>query len=679
MTIAKDFAAKLSVAFVAAAMIVSAYAPAAQAQTTEELQEMINQLLEQVAALQASTGQGGTSVASGVCPYTWTRDLSSGSKGADVMKLQQFLNASADTRVAASGAGSVGAETEFYGPATAAAVSKMQVTYRADILSPANLVNPTGYFGPSSRAKANSLCTTAPVVDTEDGDTTDEEEDDNGSMTLQGEGILDSYDIQDADDTDIQEGANDEVIAELTFEATDGDLELNRIYMTIAGVNTPTDNDPWDVFETFSLWVDGDMIAEFDASDEDEYTDTTSTSAEFRFSNLGLVLPEDEEVEVLVAATINNNIDDAGIDASWEISVDEVRTFDADGVADNDSSTGDMNGSSVADAVGFDIVVEGDGEELRFSTASNNPDATDIIVDLDSKTNGVTILEYDIEARDNDIELNTLFVKVTTSAASSSMVIDDIALEIDGQTFDAENSPSTVGNVTTFEFDIDGDITIDDGDEVTVAVVVDLRSQESSNNVDRYSNGTTIEADVTTVERDLTDAEGSDDITDLSGTADGESHTLVAEGIVVPVDEVVVSADASGDQDQFGEFSIEFDVTAIEGTFYINDLATTTAGNATALLGGVQFAIEGGTATAVSATLSSTGDEATDGAFEISDGETETFTLDVTFTAVAGAQFRVVLQEVWYSADDDGENADPYLTVPASDFRTGYKQVNLAI
>ena len=103
------------------------FAPAARAQSSEELQAMINTLLAQIAALQGQVGQGGTSVASGICPYTWTRDLNVGASGADVMKLQQFLNANADTRVAASGAGSVGAETEFYGPATAAAVSKFKL------------------------------------------------------------------------------------------------------------------------------------------------------------------------------------------------------------------------------------------------------------------------------------------------------------------------------------------------------------------------------------------------------------------------------------------------------------------------------------------------------------------------------------------------------------------------
>jgi hypothetical protein len=209
MTIAKDFASKAAIAFVALAMALSMFAPAAQAQSSEDLQKMINDLLTQIASLQSQVGQGSTSVASGVCPYTWTRDLNVGATGADVMKLQQFLNADLDTRVSASGAGSVGMETEYYGPATAAAVSKMQVKYRSEVLSPAGLVNPTGYFGPSTRAKANSVCSTPVVVppvvvpgdDTDDEDMTDDEDED---MTLGGEASLDNFELNDADETDVE-------------------------------------------------------------------------------------------------------------------------------------------------------------------------------------------------------------------------------------------------------------------------------------------------------------------------------------------------------------------------------------------------------------------------------------------------------------------------------------------
>lgn len=144
--IAHNVVAKLTVAFVTVAMLL-ALAPSAKAATAEEMQQMINDLLAQVAALQG--GMGGSTSGAAMCPYTWTRTLTSGATGMDVMKLQQFLNSDADTRVSASGVGSAGMETEYYGPATAAAVSKFQTKYRSDILSPAGLVNPTGTFGPA--------------------------------------------------------------------------------------------------------------------------------------------------------------------------------------------------------------------------------------------------------------------------------------------------------------------------------------------------------------------------------------------------------------------------------------------------------------------------------------------------------------------------------------------------
>ncbi|MEK7109545.1 MAG: peptidoglycan-binding domain-containing protein [Patescibacteria group bacterium] len=88
--------------------------------------------------------------AAGVCPNTWVRQLQLGMSGADVMKLQQFLNTSAATQVAASGAGSPGSETSYFGGLTKAAVVKFQA---------ANGIDTVGRMGPQTMAKINSLCT----------------------------------------------------------------------------------------------------------------------------------------------------------------------------------------------------------------------------------------------------------------------------------------------------------------------------------------------------------------------------------------------------------------------------------------------------------------------------------------------------------------------------------------
>jgi hypothetical protein len=77
-----------------------------------------------------------------------TRDLQLGMNGNDVVMLQQFLNGNGYT-IAASGAGSSGNETIYFGSLTKSALAKWQ---KAHGVSPAS-----GYFGSITRAKMKSL------------------------------------------------------------------------------------------------------------------------------------------------------------------------------------------------------------------------------------------------------------------------------------------------------------------------------------------------------------------------------------------------------------------------------------------------------------------------------------------------------------------------------------------
>lgn len=85
----------------------------------------------------------------------FTRDLRVGMTGEDVFALQRYLNAHGFI-VAASGSGSVGNETMYFGPATRAALIRFQEAHAAQILVPAGLAAGTGYFGPSTRTFINS-------------------------------------------------------------------------------------------------------------------------------------------------------------------------------------------------------------------------------------------------------------------------------------------------------------------------------------------------------------------------------------------------------------------------------------------------------------------------------------------------------------------------------------------
>jgi len=87
----------------------------------------------------------------------FARALKVGMRGEDVRILQILLNTDAETRIVASGAGSPGNETDYFGPATKRALIKFQEKYRAEVLTPVGLTAGTGFFGEKTRAKASAL------------------------------------------------------------------------------------------------------------------------------------------------------------------------------------------------------------------------------------------------------------------------------------------------------------------------------------------------------------------------------------------------------------------------------------------------------------------------------------------------------------------------------------------
>ncbi len=322
---------------------------------------------------------------------------------------------------------------------------------------------------------------------------------------------------------------------------------------------------------------------------------------------------------------------------------------------------------------------------LKLSLSSSNPDATDIIVDTDADTNDVTIMVADVEAEDGDITLGKVVVKIETGVAKTTNVIDDVRVIINGQEFDAENVTGVgvplseskhvdaTETATWYVFDINEEVTIDGDTTEAMEVVVDLNDTDDGM---RYPNGTSIQASVTSVERDYWEAEGYDDLapSEFAGVAIGDVHSLVSKGILLPADGFSSEVDVLGQNENIGQFTLEFEVTAIEGDFYIAETATTSTNNVTH---GVAYIIEGSGSTDATASLSSTADEDVSGVFTVREGETETFTLTVTlYPEIAGA-YRVRLDKVWYTENSNGvTDALSYQPTPITSYRTPYANIN---
>jgi hypothetical protein len=483
---------------------------------------------------------------------------------------------------------------------------------------------------------------------------------------LQGEGDLDTFEIETADDDTVAEAAANAPIALLTLESRNGDIEISRMDISLVADNANDEKDPWDVFEDVSLWVDDTKVAELSVDNRSDFLNRTTGT--IRLLDLQLILEEDEEVEITIAASVQSSVDGAGSNANWSVSVDSLRFKDGKNVVTTDSSTGDLKQS-----VDFEIVERGDGEELKFKTGSNNPAEQTVIIDNSQRTNNVTILGYSIEALGGDIELDRLYVNVQTGTASFNDVVSDIRLKIGSNTFKKDNvvtSGSYNNSSVLVSFDIDKKVTIDEDDEKDVSVIVDFKAKTA------YANGETIFAQITSAERDMTQAEGADDVESFSGSIIGKVQTLIAEGVYVPTSGVKMTTKTFGTNSTIGEYTIEFTVNAVEDDFYITDQASTSSLNS---VGGVQYSVDttAGTPTSVSASLSSTAREDTNGVFTVREGQSEKFTLTVIVDAAVAGNHRVAINALRFSDNSDGVTSGATYTVtPVNNFRTTYQFIN---
>jgi Putative peptidoglycan binding domain len=175
----KLIALATGVAVALALMGAAAVAPAQASALTQTQIQAIVSLLSSFGADQATinnvtaalngqtttttTTTTGSTSSSASCPAL-TRDLSEGSTGSDVMALQQYLNSMASTQIAASGPGSPGMETQYFGSLTQAAVINLQTSWG---ITPA-----AGYVGPITRAAIASHCGNTTTTTTTTGTVT---------------------------------------------------------------------------------------------------------------------------------------------------------------------------------------------------------------------------------------------------------------------------------------------------------------------------------------------------------------------------------------------------------------------------------------------------------------------------------------------------------------------------
>ncbi len=621
--------------------------------TVAELQALLSQILAQLNALQP----GGS--ASSVCPYTWTRALGQGSSGVDVMRLQQYLNASPDTRLALSGAGSPGLETQYYGPITAAAVSKFQVKYRAQVLAPLSLVNPTGYFGPSSMAQANRLCVGGSTTPPPSG----------GGPLEGGAGSVSSVRlVPGITNEDVGEGQRDVSVLGLELRAEGSDIELNAVVVDFDQVNHTGNFDRY--ADEVSIWLNGEEYATVSASD---FTRSNSFRRTITLDR-GAIIRQGNVGELVVAVSGARNLDSSRVNDRWDVSVNSIRFGDALGASISDSQMSDLSRTMTfrefSSSAGLRLTIRGgdtDVNQARVIQVSNN-----------SRTSDVPVLSFRVDVEgSSDILVDRLSVNATTTGGTLNNIASAAYLYHEGRRIGSVNISGSGSTITFDNLNLD----LDSGDVHDFEVRMDFLAANGTN----YQSGATIDVDVLASNRDdwrLEDERGDNvSLSDRRGSASADAHTLQTEGaglsfVSATTREVYNSSNPSA---SYGEFRAVVDVRAVGNTIYVPQTAVRSSSASTA--GGLTYYFENSSGGEYAAGVGSqsftriSGGSVQGGFVRIDEGQTARFELVATLNPEAFGQYRVQIVSVGWN--DTASSPDSTMSAtPSANFRTGLQVIS---
>jgi len=657
----------------------------ANAQTAEELQAQIAQLQAMIAQLTSqlgttSTTTTGTTSIPAVCSgITFTRNLTIGSRGADVKCLQALLNQDPATQLAATGAGSPGQETDYFGPITKAAVIKFQEKYASEVLTPLGLTKGTGYVGNATIAKLNSILSSASVVPTTPTYTPtptpepytppvtgeEEEEEEEEEELSGGEGEVRNFEVLgDPSDEELEEGDSNHKVLGVSFEADGSDLKLNRVKVYFGKKDGDGSYRPWSYFKKVSLYLGDEKIAEKDA-DQDNWSEYSASSVglsnkgySMTFTGLNEIIREGDEAELYVAVTANDDIDSKNENTVWKVWIPE-------------------NGIRFTDAAGLNVYNDTEADEtftvqestnatvkLSYETSENGNRVVD--VDDQTSTDNVEVLRFKIQSKNNESLLTDLKVNIETDAktdgaSDASNLVSRLKL-YKGNTLVKTKTVSSEATSVTFD---SIDLTLPEDSKETFTIKADFKAMGT----DKKYEGSYIK--LTIGKSDLTVENNSGDIistSGISGTVTGGKIYAFASGIGAIANETkaegTTGALGAGDMGQ-ATFYIKFTVTAFDDDIYIpvnvneTGVATTTDG--------FVYELNPSNVTkdkvTLSATISRGGNISKVGNYyKISDGGSGSFTLKVTAVANASnlnGNATVKMDTIKWTTDNPLEESSP--------------------
>lgn len=560
------FVKKILVSALAVTVLATvAMPPTAQAQTAAELQVQINALLAQIAALQAqlagATGGGG--IAGIPAGFTFTQNLGQGSSGVDVTHVQHLLNSNPATQVASSGAGSPGQETQFFGPLTAAAVSQFQNIYASEILAPLGLTSGTGFFGASSRAKANKLVAVAPAPAPTPTPTptpgTPAPSPTPGISTPGVEGSLIVTIASSPASGAILNIGETEAVTGVDVKATGSDVLVSRL-------DVEFDTRPYLYISEMTV-SDGTTSKTIAVTQSNSTEVTVGTKYSVRVDGLSILVPKDTTKKFTVTVKAVSGL------PVGTTTKDLVLTFIANAVRGTDGAGLTQTGPTASLATRTITVQEPTTADLELTAHADNPKARPIMVSDTAETNGVTLAIFNLKAKNNDAILRN-FVFTDAGAGSSTL---NVVYLYDGSTL--LSSTSSLGTASSTLADIN--LTVPKDTTKILTLKADLKKADGN----FETSGGSVASSTITIEANKHSIDAEDATSFAVATVSGStvspgSARFYQKAPVLALATTTVSpltAPSGSATPQQAEVRVRVNVTATGGDIYIPKFSTTNA------------------------------------------------------------------------------------------------------
>jgi hypothetical protein len=492
-------------------------------------------------------------------------------------------------------------------------------------------------------------------------------------------------------ETDIAEGDSENVLG-FRIEAEDSDLKVSNVKVSLSndaynfssGTDFTTAGTGSKRLERYVDSVEILMGSKVVGSaDADEF----SKSGNLYTKNIVLddaVVREGstnkEYFYVRFVAADNIDTNDLAND-SWDVRVDDIRYEDGTGVVLTSTYT-----QTVDNSIDFTSLATSGDVKMKASKDSANPESGNVEVSDSASTSDVVMLKFKLKAEGTDMSFDSLKFTLNGSGATPAEAASEIAL-YDGS--DRLGDLSTLVEGTANTITLDDTYYIDEGDTVTFTVKAKINKIGTAT----FSQGEGLKVSLGALTGLIEAVDNGDAVTDLSGSATGETQYFYSEGINASnFSSSYTTTDDSG-LIKKQTYKVSFKLTAFGQTYYIpktvvrNVAATPVLGAANAAAAillnpanGLGYSIETSAgalseaAVIASSASSLTSSATTSGAyFEIPDGETESFNLTVELddSGTTAGFYHVQLGQVLYDTDTTpADTSAVYTFAPAQDYET---------